>query len=280
MLRKTAGLFLMAMAAVGFQALVLGTASAHGVNVTASGSCVDNVATISFTANETITALSNPSIGIFFNDINGIGNPVTTGVFKSSNGFMFSGQAPAPPFTTSVTVTVIALAPWTEDNFPGGQTFTVTVDISTLKCAPPASGRFTGGGKDVQVGCVTVTQGLTLHCDLILSNNFEINWKDAAGTHQFHLLNHTFADCTEIVGNQPPPAAPLDTMRGIGTGRFDGTDGFTVDFTLFDGGEPGTSDTIRIKIFETANPTNVVLDLPTTFLSGGNLQAHFDQPHK
>jgi hypothetical protein len=35
---------------------------------------------------------------------------VTTGVFSSSNGFMFSGQAPAPPFTTSVTVTAIALA--------------------------------------------------------------------------------------------------------------------------------------------------------------------------
>jgi len=279
MLRKNAGLFLMVLAAVGFQALVSGTASAHDVNVTASGSCVDNVATISFTANETNFAFSNPSIGIFFNDINGIGNPVTTGVFNSSNGFMFSGQAPAPPFTTSVTVTAIALAPWT-DGFPGGQSSTVTVDISALNCAPPQSGRFTGGGKDVQVGGVTVTQGLTLHCDLILSNNFEINWKDAAGTHQFHLLEHTFAECTEIVGNQPPPAAPLDTMRGIGTGKFDGTDGFTVDFTLFDGGEPGTSDTIRIKIFETANPTNVVLDLPTTFLTGGNLQAHFDQPHK
>lgn len=279
MLRKTAGPFLMVMAAIGFQALVSGTASAHDVSVTASGSCVDNVATISFTANETFFAFSNPSIGIFFNDINGIGNPVTTGVFNSSNGFTFSGQAPAPPFTTSVTVTAIALAPWT-DNFPGGQSSTVTVDISTLNCAPPQSGRFTGGGKDVQTGGVTVTQGLTLHCDLILSNNFEINWKDDAGTHQFHLLNHTFADCTEIVGNQPPPAAPLDTMRGIGTGRFDGTDGYTVEFTLFDGGEPGTSDTIKIKIFETANPTNVVLDLPTTFLAGGNLQAHFDQPHK
>ena len=48
-------------------------------------------------------------------------------------------------------------------------------------------------------------------------------------------------------------------------------------FMLFDGGEPRTSDTIKIKIFETANPTNVVLDLPTTFLR--NLQAHFDQPH-
>ena len=73
---------------------------------------------------------------------------------------------------------------------------------------------------------------------------------------------------------------PRVVAPSMGTGRFDGTDGYTVEFTLFDGGEPGTSDTIKIKIFETANPTNVVLDLPTTFLAGGNLQAHFDQPHK
>jgi len=279
MLRKTTGVFLMVVAVVGFQALMSGAASAHDVHVVASGVCVENVATINFTANETFFAFSNPSIGIFFNDINGVGNPVATGVFNSANGFTFSGQAPAPPFTTSVAVTAIALAPWT-DNFPGGQSSTVTVDISSLNCAPPKTGRFTGGGKDVAIDGLTVTQGLTLHCDLILSNNFEINWKDGGTNHQFHLLEHTFADCAEIVGNQPPPAAPLDTLRGIGTGRYDGTEGFTVDFTLFDGGEPGTSDTIRIKIFETANPTNVVLDLPTTFLTGGNLQAHFDQPHK
>lgn len=279
MFRKTAGVFLLVVAVVGFQALMSGVAAAHDISVSASASCVDNVATISFSSHETFFAFSNPSIGIFFNDINGVGSPVATGVYSSANGFTFSGQAPAPDFATSVTVTAIALAPWT-DNFPGGQSATVTVDISDLKCAPPTTGRFTGGGKDVQEGGLTVTQGLTIHCDLKLSNNLEINWKDGGTTHQFHLLEHTFADCNEIVGNQPPPAAPLDTLRGIGTGRYDGATGYTVDFTLFDGGEPGTNDTIKIKIFETANPSNVVLDLPTTFLTGGNLQAHFDQPHK
>jgi hypothetical protein len=279
-MNRTLFLLLAAVVAIGFQSMLASTASAHDVNVTASGSCVNNVATISFTANETHFAFSNPSIGIFFNDTSGIGAAVVTGAFNSTDGFKFSGQAPAPPFTTSVTVTAIALAPWT-DGFPGGQSHTVSVDISALKCAPPATGRFTGGGKDIQSGVVTVTQGLTLHCDLLLSNNFEINWKDAAGTHQFHLLEHTFASCTEnpnII--QAPPAAPLDTMVGKGIGRFDNVVGYTIEFTLVDAGEPGTSDTIKIKIYETDNPTNVVLDLPTTFLAGGNLQAHFDQPHK
>jgi len=74
MLRKTTGVFLMVVAVVGFQALMSGAASAHDVHVVASGVCVENVATINFTANETFFAFSNPSIGIFFNDINGVGN--------------------------------------------------------------------------------------------------------------------------------------------------------------------------------------------------------------
>ena len=56
-------------------------------------------------------------------------------------------------------------------------------------------------------------------------------------------------------------------------------DGYTIYFTLVDAGEPGTADKMAIRIFETANPANVVLNIPLTFLTGGNLQAHFDQPH-
>jgi hypothetical protein len=35
-----------------------------------------------------------------------------------------------------------------------------------------------------------------------------------------------------------------------------------------------------LLIYETANPANVVLDVPLTVIDGGNVQAHFDQPHK
>ena len=81
------------------------------------------------------------------------------------------------------------------------------------------------------------------------------------------------------IGQAPPPA-PLDTLIGIGTGRFNNTDGFTIEFTLVDAGEPGRDDMARFFIFETSNPANVILDVPLQVLSGGNLQAHFDQPHK
>jgi len=51
-------------------------------------------------------------------------------------------------------------------------------------------------------------------------------------------------------------------------------------FTLVDAGEPGSDDQAALLIYETANPANVVLDVPLQYLDGGNLQAHYDQPHK
>ena len=69
-------------------------------------------------------------------------------------------------------------------------------------------------------------------------------------------------------------------MVGVGTGDYDNTEGYTVEFTLIDAGEPGRNDKAAFKVYETANPSNVVLNFPLTVLTGGNLQAHFDQPHK
>ena len=38
-------------------------------------------------------------------------------------------------------------------------------------------GRMTGGGgQNVEIGGIYVTRGFTIHCDLVLSNNLEINW--------------------------------------------------------------------------------------------------------
>jgi hypothetical protein len=141
-----------------------------------------------------------------------------------------------------------------------------------------ANGRFTGGGHQIRVDGVRVTRGLTIHCDLLLSNNLEINWNG----NQFHTTEHlTTVECSDdpdII--QDPPPAPLDTLIGTGTGRYNNQDGFSIEFTLVDGGEPGTADKMAIFVFETANPLNVILDIPLQLLSGGNLQAHYDQPHK
>jgi len=80
----------------------------------------------------------------------------------------------------------------------------------------PGTGGFTGGGHQVRLSDgIKITRGLTIHCDLLLSNNLEINWP--AGN-RFHRLEHleTVA-CTDDpnIIQQPPPA-PLDTLIGVG----------------------------------------------------------------
>ena len=142
----------------------------------------------------------------------------------------------------------------------------------------PGTGRFTGGGNQIMVGGARISRGLTLHCDLLLSNNLEINWQG----NQFHMNEHlTTLECSDdpaII--QAPPPAPLDTMRGTGEGRYNGESGYTVEFTLQDYGEPGRNDRAALKVYPTGNPGSPVLNVPLQLLTNGNLQAHFDQPHK
>ena len=123
----------------------------------------------------------------------------------------------------------------------------------------------------------TSTCGLTIHCDPLLSNNLEINWD--GGSH-FRMLERleTVACFDDPAIDQRPPSAPLDTLIGRGTGRYDGVDGYTIEFTLVDAGEPGRSDEIGFVI--TAPDGSIVINVPVQDLTGGNLQAHFDQPHK
>ena len=175
-----------------------------------------------------------------------------------------------------IEVAAVAVGTWGNGE-PGGY-IVDWVDLVVPECGKTEDGRFTGGGSQVRVGDVRVTRGLTIHCDLLLSNNLEVNW----GGKQFHMTEHlTTVACTDdpnII--QAPPVAPLDTLIGVGTGRYNGANGYTIEFTLQDFGEPGSSDRMAIKIYQTANPANVVLNVPLQVLSGGNLQAHFDQPHK
>jgi hypothetical protein len=136
-----------------------------------------------------------------------------------------------------------------------------------------ATGRFTGGGRNLGVGGLSVTTGLELDCDLTPPNNLEINW---GGGDRFHMEAFQTVTCL-LIGNPKPPTAPINEMIGTGTGRYDGADGYTVSFTLIDNGEPGRKDMLSFLIYETANPANVVLDLPLQSLTKGNLQAHLDQ---
>jgi hypothetical protein len=136
-------------------------------------------------------------------------------------------------------------------------------------------GRMTGGGGQIIIGDVFVSRGLTIHCDIVLSNNLEINWE---GNH-WHLDKPlTSATCIDDPAFNPiPPRAPFDTFIGVGDGRLNGVDGSVVMFTFIDNGEPGRTDMASIQIFDASGA--LVLDVPLSNLDRGNLQAHYDQPH-
>ena len=132
--------------------------------------------------------------------------------------------------------------------------------------------------QDVAGDVTKITHGFTLHCDITLSNNLEVNW---AGN-RWHLEKESLSSvvCSDDPSVDPePPAAPFDTFCATAMGRYNGVWGYQIDFCLQDAGEPGgKSDKAGMTI--TGPGGGVVLDVPFDFTMTGNLQAHYDQPHK
>jgi hypothetical protein len=259
------------------QAAVVQPAFAHFLTVTATASCSNGAAVINYTVTSwnqdpANPGGTNPEIDVLFNGIKVDEEPFLSNTTPANQ---FSNTLPAPPGTNNVDVTAVAAQAW-GDGFASGQSSTVNVLIPT-DCAP-GTGRFTGGGKQVTVNLVNgdpvvVTKGFEVDCDLHTpSNNLEINWEG----NQFHMTSFNAAVCT-LVKKPNPPTAPVNTIVGMGTGRYNQTDGYTVIFELVDNGEPGTQDEISFKIYQTSNPSNVVLQIPLSFITGGNVQAHVDQ---
>lgn len=144
-------------------------------------------------------------------------------------------------------------------------------------CNPVVKGRMTGGGGQLTIGDMWVSRGFTIHCDITLSNNLEINWPG----NKWHLDKPlTSATCIDDPAVSPvPPRAPFDTFIGGGIGRLNGEDGALVRFRFVDTGERGgATDRASIQIWNAAGV--LVLDVPLTVLTHGNIQAHEDQPHK
>ena len=141
----------------------------------------------------------------------------------------------------------------------------------------PSPGRMTGGGSVFTIDNARVTRGFQIHCDLREPNNIEVNWP---GGNRFHLTELTSAVCTDSPAvDQRPPGAPFDTFTGTGVGLYRGQPGARIEFVFVDAGEPGTSDTASIKVYDADD--NLVLDVPGDpnvpgFLDHGNLQAHKD----
>lgn len=154
----------------------------------------------------------------------------------------------------------------------------VVITFTNTFTPPPVEntgGRMTGGGAQI-FGDIKITRGFTIHCDIILSNNLEINWKG----NKWHIDKPlTKATCIDDPAyDETPPVAPFNTFIGEGVGRLNGVDGSKVFFTFIDAGEPGKNDKAAIKIIAPDGVT-VVLDIPLSLLDHGNIQAHYDQPH-
>jgi len=284
MIYRLMGALAVALAVVTGALVSPNAAFAHHPEITAEVVCNDatGVMTINFTstawAGDGADPTNDPSRANSQIDIRLDGVTVTSGAYVAPS-YSFSGTLALPAGAVPgdvIEVSALAAGTWGNGDTTHESTW-VDVTVPNLACGDEelAGGRFTGGGNQVRVGQARVTRGLTIHCDLKLSNNLEVNW----GGNQFHMTEHleTVACTDDPAIIQAPPPAPLDTLIGVGTGRYNGVDGYTIEFTMVDYGEPGSNDRMAIKIFKGAS---VVLNVPLQELTGGNLQAHYDQPHK
>jgi len=260
---------------VAVQLLSASSAFAYFVTISATAVCSDGVAVINYTAGSWDPGVpgTNTQVNILFD-----GTVVDSRPFVQPTN-SFSGSRPAP-HTGTVTVTANAVGVWGTGDGASPRSASTTVTVPTSCEEVAAFGRFTGGPNAVEVGGAKVTTGLQIHCHpKDPSVNFEINW---GGGENFHLIDVTTVSCFDSPLVTPqPPKAPVDTIVAVGYGLFNGNTGYTIEFTLVDSGEPDNkrTDQMRILIYTTGNPADVKLNVPLQFITAGNIQAHYDQPH-
>jgi hypothetical protein len=164
-------------------------------------------------------------------------------------------------------------------NFVGTDTFTyeacdpagacdeATVTVTVRGIGRP--GRLTGGA-------FTRTLDGKIHHQAQLACTAEgggrLTVRSKAGT--FELTRVDYALCVDDPGfESAPPDAGWNTHRGSGTGTFNGVPGYTIEWTLIDGGEPAVADRADIVV---RSPGGAVVLSETGVLGGGNHQAHAD----
>jgi hypothetical protein len=139
-------------------------------------------------------------------------------------------------------------------------------------------GRMTGGVSKLisTAGDEDVSFSFTLHCDITLSNNIEINW---GGGNKWHLDKPISTAFCSLEDDPTPPVAPINIFEGTAVGRYNGVDGYPIEFTLIDKGEGKPSgDMAGFTIYQPDGVT-VLLQVDLQSAENGNTQAHFDQPH-
>ena len=261
---------------VALQLLSASSALAYFVTISANAVCTDGVATINYTAGSWDAGVpgTNDHVQILFGS-----TVVETSAFTLANNNTITGSKPAPS-TGLVTVTVNADGTWGTGDPNSDRTASTTVNVPSDCTQIGAFGRFTGGPNAVEVGGAKVTTGLQIHCHpKDPSVNFEINW---AGGNNFHLTDVTTVSCFDSPLVTPqPPKAPVDTIVATGYGTYNNVGGYTIEFTLVDSGEPDNkrTDQMRILIYKTGDPGDIKLNVALQFITAGNIQAHYDQPH-
>lgn len=160
--------------------------------------------------------------------------------------------------------------------FPRPNTDPCATDPYAPECQI-SEGRFTGGGFQVNASGIKVTRGFTLHCDEILSNNLEVNWD---GGNNFHIDKNPNVVACFKAADPAPPNAPVNTIAIQGPGTLNGVPGVMATVVLVDTGERKNAPPDRAYIeIGGVNLTGGTPQVPP-IINGGNIQAHFDQPHK
>lgn len=131
----------------------------------------------------------------------------------------------------------------------------------------PAGPRMSGGGSLTDHD-LFVTHGFELHCDpQNPPNTLDIEWEGSL----FHMEALTSAHCTDDPAIQPDgPSATFNTCRGEGTGRFNGEEGATAEWTFTDAGASGVEDRADMTVRDASG--TIVLEVSGT-LTYGNHEA-------
>ena len=230
-----------------------------GGQLTVAGNVALTITSIVDNPSTTLTFLKNGSTSITLPALLNVGEYIT-----------YSGAYPVSSAGTYI------------DTITGNATDSINISKTVTKDASctavvPALGRWTGGGSNFGAttpsGDVRVTKGMELHCDPAkLPNNIEINFGPRT-SNKFHLDGLDNVYCTDDLLIDPAhPKASFDTIAGTGHGSYNGKSGATITFTFQDAGEPGVNDTVAIQVKDSGG--NVVLNLPTSKLTFGNMQAH------
>ena len=141
-------------------------------------------------------------------------------------------------------------------------------NILDLLDQPVGSVWFTGGGSIGPKPDPNYTWGFQLLCDGSWGN-FQYN--DHVEDGEFHLETITSVSCTDDPSIDPdPPSASFDTLQLVGTGRWNGDPGATINVTLTDAGEPG-GDSIDLVI---TSFSGVEASSVSGNLNGGNHRAY------